>query len=101
MNEFYNTINSKGSELKTNNKKASNQNDVILDFFQRNWDKTFNPFEVEEALGLDNTPTTSIRRAMTTLTDKGSLVKTDIQRLGRYGKLNFCWKLADGQLNLF
>jgi len=34
------------------------------------------------------------RRAMTTLTELGYLVKTDVKKPGRYGEMNYCWKLA-------
>ena len=50
-----------------------------------------------------NTPITSIRRAMNTLTKRGKLVKTDEMKEGEYGKPEHCWRLAkedDKQLNL-
>ena len=39
----------------------------------------------------NNTPLTSIRRAITNLEKKGKLEKTDIQKEGMYGKKTFCW----------
>ena len=39
-------------------------------------------------------PLTSIRRAMTTLTKDGKLIKTDKQVPGIYGTPNYKWKLA-------
>ena len=38
-----------------------------------------------------NVPITSIRRAITNLESEGLLHKTDIQKPGVYGKLNYCW----------
>ena len=39
-------------------------------------------------------PITSIRRAITDLTNAGKLTKTDTMKLGRYGKHVHTWKLA-------
>ena len=52
------------------------------------------PFDVETAL-YSNTmvPITSIRRAITNLTNDEKLVKTDNQKTGPYGKPSYCWKL--------
>lgn len=42
----------------------------------------------------DRAPLTSIRRAITVLTDAGALVKTDRQLTGPYGKPEHVWALA-------
>ena len=39
-------------------------------------------------------PITSIRRAITDLTNEGKLVKTNSLKKGNYGKKCHCWKLA-------
>ena len=41
-----------------------------------------------------NCPITSIRRAITNLTDAGKIIKTDQYVKGNYGKLEHLWELA-------
>jgi len=92
---FYNTAELKGVELKEANIRAGTQNDRVLKVFRDNPDKFFSPEEVYKALGhlMWNTPLTSIRRAITTLTALGCLERTDEKRPGWYGIKNNCWKL--------
>ena len=91
---FYNTIHQTGDQLDLFKKNNVKQDDKIYTFFTENPDKTFTPFEVQNEMKMRNVPITSIRRAMNSLTRKGMLIKTDEQRLGEYGKVNYCWKLA-------
>lgn len=42
-----------------------------------------------------NVPITSIRRAMTKLTDEGILTMTGEKRMGDYNKTNFVWSLKN------
>lgn len=96
MNLFHNTIALPESELKARQIKAGTQNAFILKWFKEHPDKLYTPFEIHNiyyAYGLQ-APITSIRRAMTTLTDLGYLVKTSEKRAGEYGELNYCWRLA-------
>ena len=48
-------------------------------------------------------PLTSVRRAVTNLTNRGDLVKTDKQVKGPYGRPEYQWRLAHkyDQRNLF
>jgi hypothetical protein len=39
-----------------------------------------------------DTPLTSIRRAITNLTKKGYLRKTNIKVTGKYGRKEYCWE---------
>lgn len=39
----------------------------------------------------------SIRRAITTLTKAGALVKTGAKRKGVYGRMEFCWTLPEAK----
>jgi hypothetical protein len=39
-----------------------------------------------------HTPLTSIRRAITNLTKKGYLRKTNIKVTGKYGRQEYCWE---------
>jgi Fe2+ or Zn2+ uptake regulation protein len=91
---FYNTTHMSESELQIRRVAASRQNTLILRFFQDNPQGYFTPFEVQKYSTLNNTPITSIRRAINTLTDAGLLIKTDRMKEGEYGAQNHTWKLA-------
>jgi hypothetical protein len=89
---FFNTTNETGEELKESWRKVGDQEELIEEFFRVNSDKIFTPDEIQSTIpGFVGTPITSIRRAMTNLTASGVLRKTNIKRLGRYGKKNYCW----------
>lgn len=89
---YYNTTNEVNPQLDVFCKKAVTQDDVIESLFSENPLQTYLPDEVHKILiergsiG-KKTPLTSIRRAMTTLTKKGVLVKlhwkTKTSELGR------------------
>ena len=101
MNEqleiFYNTTKLSGLELKESKMRTGSQNKLILDFFRAHPNYNFTPWDVQRYTGsyrgLINTPITSIRCSLTTLTDLGHLVKTDIKRPGIYNADCFCWRL--------
>ena len=87
----HNTTNLEPAELEKAEKAAINQEDIILNLFRDDpAEKT--PCHVWEILGYV-WPLTSVRRAMSNLTDNGLLYKTTTQRIGIYGKPAYCWKL--------
>ena len=90
---FYQTIDQVGSALKESNKKASKQEDLIFALFQKR-NEPLSPSMVLSQSGL-NCPITSIRRAMTCLTNSGKIVKTDRQVRGMYNKPEHLWELPD------
>jgi len=95
---YYNTTNLSGADLAQTRAKCRGQEAVVMDIFE--WHKrAMSPDEVLDQYHIrvahDETPITSIRRAMTTLTSKGLLVKTENQVRGAFGKLTYTWKLAD------
>ena len=105
ITSYYNTTKETGEELAINKAKAYTQEESIMDiFFDRELIK-MTPSDVwhiycEE---FKNVPLTSIRRAITSLTNRQQLVKTGIMREGIYGKPEHCWKLAkteDKQMEL-
>jgi predicted transcriptional regulator len=51
------------------------------------------PFDVQDDVG-HHVPITSIRRAITNLTQKGILIKSEVTKMGRHGKMNYCWELV-------
>jgi hypothetical protein len=94
---FYNTIHLEGDEKKEVEAKFSKQELEIISVFKRV--KTIlTPFDVQRYYEENNpaVPITSIRRAMTNLTEKGKLEKLSKEhgmKDGNYGKPNHYWKL--------
>tara|TARA_R100000315_G_C5192540_1_gene112410 strand:+ start:461 stop:835 length:375 start_codon:yes stop_codon:yes gene_type:complete len=95
---YYNTTNENGSLLKVNTKQAENQTTLTLSVFQTYPTYTFSADEVWNFL-IDNeaineqTPLTSIRRAITDLTNAGKIVKTNRKVLGSAGRKTYTWRL--------
>ena len=90
---FYQTIDQTGSALKESNKKVKRQEDLIYSLFVKR-NRPLSPSMVLSESGM-NCPITSIRRAMTDLTNSGRIVKTDRQVKGIYGKAEHLWELPD------
>ena len=95
---YYNTTQEVGVQLKTNLEKANNQTYLTLAVFQTYPKDYLSAHEVWTFL-MDNesidkhTPLTSIRRAITDLTNQDRLVKTDKKVLGGAGRKTYTWKL--------
>ena len=87
--DYWNTPGLKGQDLKKAKLRAGTQAYRILTFFKAHRGQLFTPAEIQERLSMK--VLTSVRRAMTNLTDQGYLRKTDTQRPGKYGDLNYCW----------
>jgi hypothetical protein len=96
---FYETINQTDSALKESKKKTRKQEDLIYSLFQKR-KRPLSPSMVLSQSGL-NCPITSIRRAMTDLTNLGKIVKTDRQIKGLYGKAEHLWELPLSLRNQF
>lgn len=95
---FHNTTNEQGKNLSKSIGNAYNQEKMILEFFQRSSNLTYSPEEVWKCLyvpvnGVAKVPLTSVRRAISNLTTKGKLIKTDHQVKGMYGKQINVWRL--------
>jgi hypothetical protein len=102
MQNYYNTNNEAGIVLASSKGKAKRQQDFILDFFKRNPDKSFTPFEVLKYCYTNNqqysvfeVPITSVRRAITNLTENGDLEKTGLMKQCVYGKMVHTWKIKN------
>ena len=96
---FYNTISETGQTLQESVHQCLKQEDRILIFFKKHPGAEFTPFEVQNYLGMHDSPTTSIRRAMTNLTIANELIKTEHQKTGKYGKKNYLWKLNENKIS--
>lgn len=88
--DFHNTINETGERLTELKENAKSQQEKILKYFYQNSIYCFTPFEVQAAI-LQNTPITSVRRAMTNLTTQGHLIKDNLQKVEKYGVKNNYW----------
>lgn len=100
MNSHHNTTNESGSTLKKYESKAKTQEEKILLYFvqrkmMNQYKDGISPSQLWRALTSyqDNTPITSIRRALTNLTNQGKLEKTDRKVPGIYGRPEYLWKL--------
>jgi len=100
LNIFHNTTHEVGAELKEATDKAKTQDDLVLRYFKaRLAGIAFTPSQIHDRLigfgQLDkSTPLTSIRRAISNLTESGHLVKTTSKKPGPMGRNEYRWKLA-------
>ena len=90
---FFNTVNLKGEKLKESWKAALTQQERVLFILKAN-KKGMTPSDVHKIYChyWNTCPITSIRRAMSNLTENGDLEKTQNQAEGIYGKPNYIWK---------
>ena len=95
---FYNTIHEKGEILKASHKKARTQEELIHSYFIT-YGEPLSPSMVLDQLRL-NCPITSIRRAMTNLTQDSKIIKTDKYVKGKYGKREHLWRLRTEDDNM-
>lgn len=84
---FFNTSNESGKELEQSESKAYSQEAKVLRCFLYG---NFTALEIAEKLDLHES---SARRCCTNLATKGLLIKTNEQRIGKYGKRNYIFKL--------
>jgi hypothetical protein len=97
---YYNTTHSKHPQLTCFETKAKSQEEKILEWFVM-YDQPGSPSQLCRLIYHNAVPLTSIRRAMTNLTNHGKLVKTNKQIRSPYGRPEYQWKLAPFQPDLF
>ena len=91
---YHNTTGKKGDDLNAAQVKASKQTEIILQLFRRHPRTSFTPWDVYNHLG-QQMMITSVRRAITTLTDAGHLQRTEERRRsGPAGETNYTWRLT-------
>ena len=90
---YYNTNKEKGETLKQSRKKTDSQEAAILQFITDSSQRHFSPTLIWTVLHSRGIPLTSVRRALTNLTNEGYLVKTDFMVDGWYGKKEHTWRL--------
>ena len=84
---YYNTNSETGDTLTTSRTRVNVQEREIISVFNGRPGRKMTPFDVQDDVG-HHVPITSIRRAITNLTSRGLLTKSDAMKLGRYGKMN-------------
>ena len=90
---YHNTTHSTGPDLIRYEAKAISQEDLIMNWFEAVGGRR-TPSEIQSRL-LPLAPITSVRRALTNLTNASKLVKTTEQRQGPFGRPEYCWRLPD------
>ena len=92
---YYNTNEEEGTTLNSSVEKTVKQEDLVLGIFKKYRAQNLTPEEVSDALERAGYvyPITSIRRAVTDLTNKDMLRKTDHMRMGSWNKMTHAWKL--------
>lgn len=98
---YHNTTHLTGAELQDSTQKAETQTEKVLRFFKVHSGYKYPPSFVHNVIG-GNSPLTSTRRALSDLTKKGELEKTEHKRVGAYGKPEYMWRLKqeEGQQTL-
>jgi hypothetical protein len=92
---FFNTTREKGRRLLGYRVRAASQQDQILHFFLDHPGVGYTPSAIHHRLFGPSTPLTSIRRAISNLTQERKLVKTGRKVQGVYGRPEHQWKLNE------
>ena len=87
---YFNTTNQSGIDLKRSRKSCGEQEMIITEMFRERG--RLSPSQAHHLYPDQATPLTSIRRAITVLTGKGVLQKTNEQTPGAYGKSEYVWR---------
>ena len=105
MNSYHNTNSENGTILIASETKALKQEEIILNYFQKYPQMSFNPdFIWTNLFDIAIVPITSTKRSLTNLTERGLLVKTDKMSKSIFGKMIHEWMLRkpdNNQFNLF
>jgi len=101
---YYNTNRESGETLAKSQATTVSQEEKIYEYFQTRTRlglaENVAPHDLIVSLFPDNTPITSIRRAITNLEKAGKLAKTDFMVMGIYGKMVHTWRIKEQQLEL-
>jgi hypothetical protein len=100
--QFYNTTNERGAELARAVAATAKQDELVLALFRKHAPVALSPSQAHRALAT-RAPLTSIRRAITNLTDANLLERTDVKVRGPYGRREHKWRVkgAPKQERLF
>jgi len=96
MTSFFNTIGLSGEQLGSAEAQAKTQEQKVAQFIRENSREWHTPTSVWRELFRESIPLTSVRRAMTNLTDAGELAKSSHATFsGLYGKPQHAWRYSD------
>ena len=100
---YHNTTHERGQILVDYQGQTLCQDGAVLEFFQDHPRQLFTPSEIHHRVFAPNVPLTSTRRAISNLTRKGKLVKTNQKKDGPFGRPEYLWRLdiSPGQGELF
>lgn len=90
---YHNTTNLHGEEIKNAHVKAHTQKVKVLELYKSGKEYTASDIWIILCGPATNTPITSIRRAITDLTNENKLVKTANMKIGMYSKPESFYKL--------
>lgn len=90
---YHNTTSLHGKEIKNAHVKAHTQKVKVLELYKSGNEYTASDIWIILCGPSTNTPITSIRRAITNLTNEEKLVKTTNMKIGIYGKPEYYYKL--------
>ena len=90
---YYNTTHQAGEQLKKYQDQTIKQEERLLMFFQDHSDQRFTRAELHKLI-LQEAPVSSITRGLANLKKQGSIVRTEEQKSGDYGRPQHCWQLA-------
>ena len=91
---YFNTTNETGETLTENTKKATAQDQVVLEV-AKNLDGPFSASKILFHFPKVNVPITSIRRAINTLCKKGKVVKTGNRVKGMFNRSELQYKISE------
>lgn len=89
---YYDMTNLQDQDLFREQINAESQEARVFNHFINHRRFEFTPFDILHQVFDDAVPVTSVRRAITNLTDRGQLVRTNNKRPGDYGKLCYTWR---------
>ena len=91
--DFYNTNNQSGNDLEDSKQAAIKQNEIIYDYFVKNKGKMFTAREIWTNCFNRSIQLTSVRRAITTLSNRTELFKCDKSQMviGEMNKPVYRW----------
>ena len=89
---YHNTTDLQGQQLMNEIANSDKQEVKVLNFFMAHPGSSYAPHEIKGHV-LPSCPITSVRRAMTNLTNIKLLVKTSEKVIGEHGKPVYTWRL--------
>lgn len=92
MKDYYNTNKERGGTLNKSRARAMTQQERIMAYYNDFPGYYCTPDELKRMV-LFGAPITSVRRALTNLTDAGLLVKSNHMKMGEHGKMVHTWRL--------